>query len=82
LKSQEQPRFKHQHPSYLNVACLPFAQNYFSLNSYSELADHQTSSSTPTKQISVFQEQEQRNKTIALGKKLLALAHFDLLNRR
>ena len=31
-----QENFSHRHPSYLNVACLPFAQYYYSLDSYDE----------------------------------------------
>lgn len=33
------------HPNYLNVACLPFAQQFYSLDSYNELV-HPVSSTT------------------------------------
>jgi len=71
---------KWQHPSYMNVACLPFAQNFFSLGSYTELAE--TKSSTPIKYASAFDAEEQRQKMVALGKKAVSMAHRDYLNRR
>jgi hypothetical protein len=64
----------------MNVACLPFAQNYFSLESYPELAE--TSSQTPHKYISAFDGEEQRQRMVAVGKKAITMAHRDWFNRR
>ena len=72
----------HSHPSYLNVACLPFAQNFFSLENYNELQDVRTTQSTPPRYISAFSEVENRQKMVQLGKRTIALAHYDWVNRR
>lgn len=71
-------RFQHQQPSYLNVACLPFAQNYFSLEKYAELNTH---ASTPH-YASAFQDVEEERTKAEIGKKMVAMAQRDWANRR
>ena len=87
--------FAHETPNYLNVACLPFAQQFYSLDSFDELRyprnrkEQSTSTqpsdtdltSKPHQYKSAFSAQESRDRKISLGKKLLAFAHYDLLNR-
>lgn len=72
-------RFNHKHPTYLNVACLPFAQNYFSLDDYNDLTTAQT---TPARYVSAFSEAENRQQMVNLGKRTMAMAHYDWVNRR
>ena len=80
--------FYQEHPNYLNVACLPFAQQYYSLDTFNQLRYPErrqisTTASSPDledkgRYKSAFSEQEERDRRISLGKKLLTFAHFDL----
>lgn len=81
---------EHTHPSYLNAACLPFAQQFFSLDQYDDLRYHRIKNAgeetkpdteDDDQYESIFSKQEKRNKMTAMAQKLVAFAHFDRLNR-
>ena len=83
--------FNHKHPNYLDVACLPFAQQFYSLDNFDTLRypkqkaanSQETASESGTSTIykSAFSSQEKKKKLMYLGKKLVTFAHYDRMNR-
>lgn len=76
-------RYQHKQPNYLNVACIPFAQNFFSLDRYTELDTEAVSPEKSNGQyVSAFSEVEERQEKVEVGRRALMMAHRDFVNRR